>query len=150
VSLLRYARLPRPASTAAPPIPNSRASCSPAVPPPPVGGGPVGKALGEETGVCAAELCDGDGLVCEADGLVSADAALVCDGDELVCDAGGFVEVAGAAAEWLPVGEPAGDEPAGLVPAGAVGVDDPLELPEPVHAETETETTTVKVAQAAK
>ena len=103
MSLLRYARLPRPASSAAPPIPNSRPSCSPAVPPPPAAGGPVGTAGG----------------------------ALVCVG------------VAG----WVVPGEPAGDVPAGLVPAGAVGLAGPLEL---VHAETETETTTVKVAQAAK
>ena len=40
--------------------------------------------------------------------------------------------------------------PAGLVPADAVGLAGPLVVGEVVHAETETETTTVKVAQAAK
>jgi hypothetical protein len=51
-------------------------------------------------------------------------------------------------AGWLVPGEPAGDVPAGLVPAGAVGLVGVLG--ELVHAETETDTTTVKVAHAAK
>ena len=42
LTLLRYARLPTPASIAPPPIPNSSASCSPAVPPPPVDGAAAG------------------------------------------------------------------------------------------------------------
>ena len=37
------ARKPRPARTDAPPMPNSRPSCRPAVPPPPVSGAAVGK-----------------------------------------------------------------------------------------------------------
>ena len=120
MSLLRYARLPRPASTAAPPIPNSRPSCSPAVPPPPVDGGPAGTA-GEVVWVAVA--------VCV--GVAAWVAVAVCV----------------AVAAWVAPCEPAGDVPAGLVPAvglaGLVGL-------EGVHAETETETTTVKVAQAAK
>src|SRR5271165_388392 len=40
--------LPAPASTAAVPSPRSRASCNPAVPPPPVGGATVGISLVDE------------------------------------------------------------------------------------------------------
>ena len=82
---------------------------------------------------------DAGGVVCgDAGGVVCGDAAA----------SGGFVVgVCVGVAGWVVPGEPAGDVPAGLVPAGAVGLAGPLEV---VHAETATETTTVKVAQAAK
>jgi hypothetical protein len=48
--LLRYARLPTPTSTAAPPIRNRGASWNPAVPPPPVAGAAAGNGLGEGLG----------------------------------------------------------------------------------------------------
>ena len=144
MSLLRYARLPRPASTAAPPIPNSRPSCSPAVPPPPAAGGPVGTAGGALVCVGGGLLCDGGGLLCsDGGGLLCSDG-----GFDEECDAaasGGLADVCVGVAGWLVPGEPAGDVPAGLVPA--VGWAGPLGL-EGEHAETET--TTVKVAQAAK
>ena len=124
-----------------------------------MGGGP-GNVLG---------LCDGDALVCEAGGLVCEAGGLVCEAGGLVCEAGGLVcDVAGlvsadggfdeecdaaasgggdvcvGVAEWVAPGEP------GLVPADAAGVAGLLEVEDVVHAETETETTTVKVAHAAK
>jgi len=49
--------LPAPASIAAMPMPRSRGSWNPAVPPPPVGGAPVGNGLGVEL-----EGADGVGL----------------------------------------------------------------------------------------
>src|SRR5216684_6336256 len=48
--------LPAPARIAAAPSPNSRASCNPAVPPPPVGGAAVGIWLVDEVGVAVAVL----------------------------------------------------------------------------------------------
>ena len=103
-----------------------------------MGGGP-GNVVG---------LCDGDALVCEAGGLV-------CEAGGLVAADGGFDEGCDAAASgggdvcvgvavWVAPGEP------GLVPADAVGEGGVLVVEGPVHAETETETTTVKVAPAAK
>ena len=94
-------------------------------------------------------LCDGDALVCEGEALVCDGAALVCDdgGSDEECDAaasGGGLDVCVGGSEWLAPGEP------GLVPADAAGVAGLLEVEEAVHAETETETTTVKVAHAAK
>ena len=128
------------------------------MPPPPVDGGPAGTA-GAGVVVCGDAAASG-GVVCgDAGGVVCGDAAasggVVC-GDAaasggVVCGdaaaSGGFVEVCVGVAGWVVPGEPAGDVPAGLVPAGAVGLAGPLEV---VHAKTETETTTVKVAQAAK
>ena len=116
MSLLRYARLPRPASKAAPPIPNSRPSCSPAVPPPPVDGGPAGTA--------GAVVVCGDAVVACAVAVVVCGDAAAAGGGVVVCAGGAFADAAG---EVFPV-----------------------DVGEPVHAETETETTTVKVAPAAK
>ena len=56
LTLLRYARLPNPANIAPPPIPNSSASCSPAVPPPPVDGAAAGY---EVAGVVGGEVVGG-------------------------------------------------------------------------------------------
>jgi hypothetical protein len=118
------------------------------VPPPPVGGGPVGTALGEDTGVCegGALVCVGGALVCVGGALVCSDGGFV-DGCDAAASGGLVVDVCVGVAGWLA---PAGDEPAGLVPAGAVGEGGLLEVEEPEHADTETETTTVKVAHAAK
>ena len=66
--------LPAPASTAAPPRPNSRASWNPAVPPPPVGGAAVGNGLADGLGVGDG---DSDGLGVadrDADGVADRDA----------------------------------------------------------------------------
>ena len=105
------------------------------MPPPPVDGGPAGTAGGVV--VCG----DGAGVLVCGDAAASGGFVVVCgDAGGVVCgDAGGVV-----------CGEPGGDVPAGLVPADAVGLAGPLVVGEVVHAETETETTTVKVAQAAK
>src|SRR5215472_14022315 len=103
VSLLRYARLPRPASTAAPPIPNSRPSCSPAVPPPPVDGGPAGTAgavvvCGDAVVACAvAVVVCGDAVVACAVAVVVCGDAAPAGGGVVVCPAagGGVVVCAG-------------------------------------------------------
>ena len=117
------------------------------MPPPPAAGGPVGTAGGALVCVGGGLLCsDGGGLLCsDGGGLLCSDG-----GFDEECDAaasGGLADVCVGVAGWLVPGEPAGDVPAGLVPA--VGWAGPLG-PEGEHAETETETTTVKVAQAAK
>jgi len=124
------------------------------VPPPPAAGGPVGTAGGALVCVGGGLLCDGGGLLCsDGGGLLCSDGGgLLCfdGGFDEECDAaasGGLADVCVGVAGWLVPGEPAGDVPAGLVPA--VGWAGPLGL-EGEHAETETETTTVKVAQAAK
>jgi hypothetical protein len=62
LNLRRAARLPAPASTAAPPAANSRLSCRPAVPPPPVCGAAVGyDGECEAPGACVNEV-DGAGV----------------------------------------------------------------------------------------
>ncbi len=67
------ARKPRPASTDAPPRPNSRPSCRPAVPPPPVSGGAVGNCVTVAVAVTVARGVDGvwvaDGVRVEAAGV---------------------------------------------------------------------------------
>ena len=74
----RYQRLPAPPSTASPPTPKSRPSCSPAVPPPPVWGAPLGtKALA--LGLALALL--GGAYVNVAEGLGVA--VFVADADAL-------------------------------------------------------------------
>jgi hypothetical protein len=116
-------------------------------------GGP-GNVLGLYDG--DALVGEGDALVCDGDALVGDDGALVCsdggfvDGCDAAASGGLVVDVCVGVAGWLAPAEPAGDEPAGLVPAGAVGEGGLLEVEEPEHADTETETTTVKVAHAAK
>src|SRR5215470_15526848 len=78
VSLLRYARLPRPASKAAPPIPNSRPSCSPAVPPPPVDGGPAGTAGAVVACAVAVVVCGDAVVACAVAVVVCGDAVVAC------------------------------------------------------------------------
>ena len=111
-------------------------------------GGPAGTAGGGVV-VCG----DAGGVVVcgDAGGVVEGCEAAASGGFVEGCEAaasGGFVDVCVGVGEWVAVGEPGGDVPAGLVPA--VGLAGPLVVGEVVHAETETETTTVKVAQAAK
>ncbi len=122
MTLLRYTMLPAPARIAAPPRVTSRVSWNPAVPPPPVSGAAVGKALadwlgvGEEVGV--ADLL-GEAL---ADALALLVAGVALDVP---------VDVPVGVSVPVPVGEPPG--------ANDVGV--PEGVP-PVQAETDADAST--------
>ncbi|MBO0801921.1 MAG: hypothetical protein J2P25_02450 [Nocardiopsaceae bacterium] len=73
MNLRRSARLPTPASTAAPPAPNSRPSCRPAVPPPPVCGA---AGYDGEWDAPGAVVADGEDADCVAEAEAEADGAL--------------------------------------------------------------------------
>ena len=137
----RYARLPSPATIAAPPTTNSVPSCSPAVPPPPVWGAPFGGRSAGELGELGATCVD------------AGDGAAVADelGAPVAVEVGLPVEV-GLAVE-LPfavgVGVAFPVPPAGLetdAEGAADGVNIVGCVAEPVHAATAVETRTVNVA----
>jgi len=113
--------LPAPARIAAPPRPKSRASCNPAVPPPPVAGAAVGNGLADGLG--------------DADGLGVADAL-----PEGLTLALGVVTLAVPLGRIVGVAEP--------VTAGENGVG-VGEGEDAVQAETDAEATMAKVAQQA-
>lgn len=121
--------LPAPATMARPPRLSSSVSWNPAVPPPPVAGAAVGKGLADGLGVGEAEW------VGVADGVAEGVAVALAEGLALAV----AVEVAVAVAVGRPVlvGEPPGGMDGGVADG---------ELPE--HAETDTEASTVTVAQA--
>jgi hypothetical protein len=128
MTLLRYTMLPAPARIAAPPRVTSRVSWNPAVPPPPVSGAAVGKALadwvGVGVGVGVAEGVGVAGLLAEA----LADAlALLPDGEAVAVP----VDRPAGVAVLVPVGEPPG--------ANDVGV--PEGVP-PLQAETDADAST--------
>src|SRR6476646_7150325 len=82
-----------PARTASPPTPNSRLSCRPAVPPPPVSGAAVGMAGAAGADVCVARGVDGRADVgvtvadaeAEACGELATDRELVTWGELVTC-----------------------------------------------------------------
>jgi hypothetical protein len=136
MTLLRYTMLPAPARIAAPPSVTSRVSWKPAVPPPPVSGAAVGKALGDWFGVDG-EL--GDLLADPPPWLPAADALAVA----VDCPFGVAVPVCCPAGVAVPVGCPVGlalPVPVG-VPPGAKGVGVPEGVP-PVQAETDADAST--------
>ena len=128
MTLLRYTMLPAPARIAAPPRVTSRVSWNPAVPPPPVSGAAVGKALADWLGV--GEGLGGADLLAEA--LADALALLVA-GVALDVSVGVpvGVDVPVGVSVTVPVGEPPG--------ANDVGV--PEGVP-PVQAETDADAST--------
>ncbi len=132
MALLRYTMLPAPARIAAPPRVTSRVSWNPAVPPPPVSGAAVGKALADRLGV-------GEGLgVADLLAEALADAlALLLGGLALAVPVDRPVGVA------VPVDRPVGVAVPVLVgePPGANDVGVPEGVP-PVQADTDADAST--------
>jgi hypothetical protein len=126
MTLLRYTMLPAPARIAAPPRVTSRVSWNPAVPPPPVSGAAVGKAVADR-------LDAGEGLgVADLLAEAVADAlALLLGGVAVAVSVDVPVGVAVPVPVPVPVGEPPG--------ANDVGV--PEGVP-PVQAETDADAST--------
>ena len=144
VSRLRYAMLPAPASIAAPPRPKSRASCNPAVPPPPAAGATVGIWLVDDSVAGAVAV-----LVTVAVAVAVAVAvgeevtpgvpeALVPEEGVLVPEEGVLPLEAGAVAEPVAVPEVVTDG----VNVGTVGVEE-----DPLQAETATGARRVRAPQ---
>lgn len=134
---------PAPARIAAPPRPNSQASCSPAVPPPPVAGAAAGNELTEGLGV-ADGLTEGLVLVLGvADALAEGLALALGVADAL---AAGLACAPGVVAVAVRLGEMAGDADA---VAPGVNFGSVAEGADPAQAATDAEASMATVTQPA-
>jgi hypothetical protein len=111
VRRLRYTRKPRPARIAAPPRPNSVPSCSPAVPPPPVCGAPLGMGVADGVAECVGSAV----WVGVAEGVADRETVTEGDGEALLDTRGTADDLEGEA-----LADGLAELPVGLAEAGEV------------------------------